>query len=167
MTTYHYKYCTRSLIGASTCLVAAILLGIALFVIQVPNGRMFGIFFGLFALFGFTTSAYQLISPDTWSIDVTDRLIRWTSSRWPRESREVSLSDIIEARSDDGEIVKFLLTLHSGESVRIPANCVGDSRALLAALKKNRPAIQLFYMDQKVVGFVPSRWAGYRTIREG
>lgn len=124
------------------------MLGIALLIISTPNGRIFGIFFGLFALFGFTMSAYQLVYPDTWSLEVTERAIRWSSSRWPCESREVSIADISEARSDAGEIVNFHLSLYSGETIRIPPNCVGDPRALLAALKEKSPAIQLFYLNR-------------------
>lgn len=166
MTTYRHSYCTRSVPGICTALGYALLLVLAGELFPFWTGKQPGIvvYFWLLPLFGFIWSTYRLISPVTWSIQVTDDDIRWDG---PDESRAILIAEIIEARAIDGSDTiadTFEITLSSGDSVRVPRECMGDFRAVLAALKAARPAIRLFYDGHPVTGFVDHGWAGWEVL---
>lgn len=160
---YQHQYCTRSRTGIVLTLVSALVAGGAATVFFTTSVGWPAVVFGSFFLLGFLTGGYRLVRPLTWRVEITGDTLRWTSPKHPCDTREISVHEIKEARD---EISSVEVLLASGESARIPPNCVGDQRAVLAALKKANPAIRLFFGGQPVADFVPSILTGFKAVRE-
>jgi hypothetical protein len=103
-----------------------------------------GVVLAVFFTFGLLYSLYFYIRPVTWSVELYADRLRWRSPHWPRQSREISVSDIVAASATGGETDTVELRLSSGETVRLPPICVGrDPESLVRALAELSPRINL------------------------
>jgi hypothetical protein len=101
-----------------------------------------GVVLAAFFTFGMLYSIYFYVRPVTWSVELSADRLRWQSPHWPRQSREISVSDIVAATTTGGDADTVELRLSSGERICLPATCVGrDPESLVRAISELDPGI--------------------------
>ncbi len=142
MTTYIYKHCSRSLESVLTAFVAAALGGICWLLVFTSSIGFMGIVLAVFGTLGLLYSIYFWLRPVTWSVELSSDRLRWQSPHWPRQTREIPVSDIVAASATGGETDTIELRLSSGERVCLPPTCVGrEPELLIRALTELNPRI--------------------------
>ncbi|HEY5894803.1 MAG TPA: hypothetical protein VIT91_16395 [Chthoniobacterales bacterium] len=138
MTTYIHKLSSRSLASILTALFSVAFGGLCWFLVFTSSIGFFGVVLAVYGTFGLLYCIYFWLRPVTWSVELTSERLRWQSPHWPRQTREIPVSDIVAASATD----TVELRLSSGETVRLPPTCVGrHPGSLVRALTQMSPGI--------------------------
>ncbi len=142
MVTYKYNYSSRSPWSIVIAFVTAAFGCLSWVLVFTSNIGFLGVLLAAFFTFGMLYSIYFYVRPVTWMLELSADRLRWQSPHWPRQSREISVSDIVAASITGGETDTVELRLSSGERICLPPTCVGrDPKSLVRAISESNPRI--------------------------